>query len=273
MLDAKTTVLSEAELETYRRNGFLVPRYRLGDAEVTELQALTEKIVSDNPHLLDEPMACPHVPDSGVQRLKSTKQWLNVSTHPAILDMIEQIVGPDIILWGSNVFYKRPEEGPAVPWHRDATYWPIKPLTTTSVWIAIWDSVVENGCVRFIPGSHSAGQAGRHFHSDDASLMFPGTLADEEFDAGTACDVELEPGQMVIFDSFTIHGSQPNRGSRRRAGYGLRFMPATSHFDHDAAVHRSEAGSAHHTRPLILVRGVDRCGLNDFSRGHPPASA
>ena len=272
MVDATTTALSDAELANYRRDGFVVPRYRLDDAMLDELQALAEQIVSDNPHLLDEPMACPHVPDSGVQGLKSSKEWLNAATCPAILDMIEQIIGPDIILWGSNVFYKQPEKGPAVPWHRDGTYWPIRPLATTSVWIAIWDSVVENGCMRFIPGSHSAREAGRHFHSDDPTLMFPGTLADEEFDREMACDVELEPGQIVIFDAFTIHGSQPNRGNRRRAGYGLRFMPATSHFDHDAAVHRTEAGSAHHTRPLILVRGTDRCGMNDFARGHPAAS-
>jgi hypothetical protein len=273
MIDQATQLLSDEELETYRNDGFLVPRYRLDDATVAKLQTLTEQLVADNPHLLDQPMACPHVPGSGVQGLKSTRQWLDVSICPAILDIIEQIVGPDIILWGSNVFYKRPEAGPAVPWHRDATYWPIKPLTTTSVWIAIWDSVIENGCVRFIPGSHVARDAGRHFHSDDPSLMFPGTLAPEEFDAGAASDVELEPGQLVIFDAFTIHGSQPNRGRRHRAGYGLRFMPSTSHFNHDAAVHRTEAGSAHHTRPLVLARGIDRCGLNDFSRGHPPATA
>jgi ectoine hydroxylase-related dioxygenase (phytanoyl-CoA dioxygenase family) len=262
-------VLGDDELETYRNEGFLVPRYRLDEATVATLQRLTERLVADNPHLLDQPMTCPHVPNSGVQGLRSSPGWLDICTHPAVLDMVEQIIGPDIILWSSTVFYKRPSEGPAAPWHRDATYWPIRPLATTSVWIAIWESVVENGCVRFIPGSHIAQQTGRHFHSHDPQLMFPGTLAPEEFDESAARDVELEPGQMVIFDAFTIHGSQPNCGRRRRAGYSLRFMPATSHFDHDAAVHRVEPGAGHHTRPLILVRGADRCGRNDFSRGHP----
>ena len=98
-----------------------------------------------------------------------------------------------------------------------------------------------------------------------------GSLGEEEYDERQARDVELEAGQMVIFDAFLIHGSQPNKGTRDRTGYGLRFMPATSHFDHDATVHKTEPGAGHHVRPLILVRGVNRCALNDFSRGHPDA--
>lgn len=262
--------LQSDEVAAYHRDGFVVPRFRLPQADVAELQALSAKLVADNPHLVNQPLACPHVPNSGVQGLKTTKEWMGVSTHPAILDMIEQIIGPDIILWGSNLFYKRAEAGPAVPWHRDAGYWPIKPLATATVWIAVTDSLVENGCLRCIPGSHAARQAGRHFESTEPGLMFPGSLGPEEYDESQAVDVELEAGQMVIFDAFLIHGSQPNKGARDRTGYGLRFMPASSHFDHDAAVHKSEPGAGHHLRPLILVRGVNRCALNDFSRGHPP---
>jgi len=261
--------LQSDEIAAYHRDGFVVPRFRLPPADLSELQTLSARLVADNPHLIDQPLACPHVPNSGVQGLKTTKEWMRISTHPAILDMIEQIVGPDIIFWGSNLFYQRAEAGPAVPWHRDATYWPIKPLATTSVWIAATDSFAENGCLRCIPGSHAARQAGRHFHSADPGLMFPGSLGPEEYDESLALDVELEAGQMVIFDAFLIHGSQPNKGERDRTGYGLRFMPATSHFDHDAAVHKSEPGAGHHMRPLILVRGVNRCPLNDLSRGHP----
>jgi ectoine hydroxylase-related dioxygenase (phytanoyl-CoA dioxygenase family) len=95
------------------------------------------------------------------------------------------------------------------------------------------------------------------------------SLAKEEFDESEAVDVELEPGQMVMFDVYTIHGAAHNRGSIPRAGYALRFMPATSHFDHGAAERRDEPGYAHDTRALVQVRGIDRSGLNDFTRGHP----
>lgn len=264
-------ILSDGELAAFRRDGFLVPRYRLPQADLAALQALTDRIVADNPHLADAPMACPHVPGSGVQQLKASKDWLPLSLHSDILDMVEQIVGPDIVLWGSNLFYKRPLEGPATPWHRDAAYWPIRPLATTSVWIAITDSVKENGCLRFIAGSHAAREIGDHYESQEAGVIIPGTLSADSFDEQEARDVEMEPGQVVLFDCFTIHGAQTNRGTRHRAGYALRFMPATSHYDHDAALtaHRRSPGAAHHTRPLILARGVDRSGKNDFTRGHP----
>lgn len=265
------TILSDAELAAFRRDGFLVPRYRLPAADLARLQALTERIVADNPHLADSPMACPHVPGSGIQGLKSSDAWLPLSLHPDILDIVAQVIGPDIVLWGSNLFYKRPLEGPATPWHRDGAYWPIRPLATTSVWIAISDSVRENGCLRFIAGSHAARELGEHYESKEAGLVIPGTLAPGSFDEAAATDVEMAPGQIVLFDCFTIHGAQSNRGTRHRAGYALRFMPATSHYDHEAALtaHRRSPGAAHHTRPLILARGVDRSGRNDFTRGHP----
>jgi len=92
-------------------------------------------------------------------------------------------------------------------------------------------------------------------------------LAKDEFDESQAVDIELEPGQMVLFDVYTIHGAPHNLGKNPRAGYALRFMPSTSFFNHDGAMHRGEPGYAHDTRALMLVRGVDRSGRNDFTRG------
>lgn len=270
-MPASRKILSAGALAAYHRDGFLVPEYRLPPQDLAALQALTETIVADNPHLADVPMSCPHVPGSGMQGLKSSAAWLPLSLHPDLLDIVEQIAGPDIVLWGSNIFYKRPLEGPATPWHRDAAYWPIKPLTTTSVWIAVSDSTRENGCLRFVAGSHAAQDAGEHYESTEPGLVIPGSLVPGSFDESQARDAEMEAGQIVIFDCYTVHGAASNTGSRRRAGYALRFMPSTSHYDHEAALtaHRRSPGAAHHTRPLILARGVDRSGRNDFARGHP----
>jgi len=96
-------------------------------------------MVEENPHLRDKFMTSPHVKNWGSQGLKSLRahEWLEIARHPDILDTIEQLIGPDIILWGTTLFYKRALEGPATPWHRDAAYWPIKLIATTSVWIAV----------------------------------------------------------------------------------------------------------------------------------------
>lgn len=262
-------ILSADEINSYHRDGFVAPQYHLPESDLAKLQALTLKLVEDNPHLADRHMVGPHVPGSGTEGLKSSPGWMDIATHPDIVGMVEQIIGPDIIQWGTGVFHKRAMSGPATPWHRDAEHTPIRPLETTTVWIAIFDSVLANGCLRFIPGSHSAKQIGSHKYIDSDDLVVGNTLDDVEVDESAARDVELKAGQMVLFDIFTIHGARPNRGTQVRAGYALRFMPATSHYDHDAAVLRDKKGYGHHTRPLILVRGVDRCGRNDFRRGHP----
>ena len=128
---------------------------------------------------------------------------------------------------------------------------------------------IENGCVQFIPGSHSACVAGTHDKQQKPGEFFGGSLNAAEFDASQAVDVELKAGQMVVFDVFTIHGGRANMGARARGGYSLRFMPGTSLYMHDAAQNRDGVGYGHESRALTLVRGQDRTGRNDFRRGHP----
>lgn len=269
MTAATAHVLGVAEIAAYRRDGYLVPRWRLPAADMAKLQRLMARLAEDNPVLLDKPVIGPHLPGSGVQGLKAAPGWIDIATHPRILDMVAQLDGPDLVLWGSSVFYKRAVAGPATAWHRDAKSWPmIRPLAATSVWIAATESHRGNGCLRVVPGSHRAREAGEHGEAHPTASIVARSLAAHEFDESTAVDVELAPGQMVIFDVFTIHGGEANPGAVPRAGYALRFMPATSHYDHDAAGDRDRPGYAHDTRPLLLVRGVDRCGRNDFTRGH-----
>ena len=265
-------LLRPDEIEAYRRDGYLVPRFRLTGDDLTLLQGLIGQLVEDNPDRLDKAMVSPHIPGGGVQNLKVKGGWLPISTHPRIVDIVSQLIGPDVILWGSTVFYKRAAKGPMTAWHRDGQAWPIRPLATTTVWIAASPSTRENGCLRVIPGSHAGRQLGRHVYEDRPDMMVRLSLDPSEVDEDKAVDVELQAGEMVIFDVYTIHGARHNFGTIPRAGYALRFMPATSHFDHDGAFNRNEPGYAHETRGLILVRGVDACGRNDFQRGHPGAS-
>jgi hypothetical protein len=89
------------------------------ESVVAKLQALTTKLIEDNPTLADHHMVGPHVPGSGFEGLKSSPGWLDIATHPDIVDMVEQIVGPDIILWGTGIFHKR--RSPVPPRHGTAT--------------------------------------------------------------------------------------------------------------------------------------------------------
>jgi len=169
-------ILSAEQIEAYHRDGFVVPPYRLPEKDIAKLQALTLKLIEDNPTLADHHMVGPHVPGSGFEGLKSRPGWLDIATHPDIVDIVAQIVGPDIILWGTGIFHKRALAGPATPWHRDASHTPVKPLATTSVWIAVFDSLRANGCLRFLPGTHAARQAGNHIWQEADDLIFGVTV-------------------------------------------------------------------------------------------------
>lgn len=260
--------LSEDEVRRFRADGFLVPDYRLPTDVIDRLQAATEQLIADRPELIDHPIIGPHLPGGGMHGLHADAAFLEVATLPALLDVVEQLTGPDLILWNALLFYKRAEQGPSVPWHRDGFGYPIEPIATTSLWIAVTESTTDNGCLRFIPGSHRTTDPGEHDKTPKDGEMFSGTLDPTTFDASTAVDIVLEPGQFVIFDVYTIHGSQPNNGAVPRAGYACRYFPSTSVYHHGKAEVRDQPGYGHESRALMLVRGVDRSGQNDFERGH-----
>jgi hypothetical protein len=258
------------ELATYRRDGLLVPDYRLPDAQLQRLREALDRLIADNPGVRPEQLISAHVARGGGERVKGNAAFLDFAHDDAILDRVQSIIGRDIVLWGCQVFCKPAGDGMEVPWHQDGRYWPIRPLATCTVWVALDASTRENGCMRYIPGSHS-GQIYRHRRDERADLALDLVLEDGEVDRSAARDVVLGAGQMSMHDVFLVHGSEPNRSTRRRAGVAIRYMPATSHFDR--AIEPRPQNSTGHVvsfaqRPLWLVRGVDR-GRNDFSIGHP----
>jgi phytanoyl-CoA dioxygenase PhyH len=256
-------VLSAGEIAAFRRDGLIVPEAMLSSKQLSHLQGLIDDMDRLNPGLLDKPVVSPHAPGTAKG---DNAAWMAFSTQPLVLDLVEQLMGPDIVMWGAALFYKRAQKAPMTVWHRDADFHPIKPNEALIIWVAAFDSVIENGCLRFIPGSHTAREASRYVSPTDENFTDGMALADEAFDASLARDVEVRAGQMVVFDAHLIHGARPNQGTKPRAGYALRFMPAYAHYDQDWAAREPErfAPSAAQ-RPLFLVRGVDRCGLNILS--------
>lgn len=269
-------MLSQAEVARYHEEGILVPDLRLPPDVIAEMRAALDRLIADNPAVASDFMLCPHLLHDasqemdGVVPLKGDRAWLDFATRPEILDRVEQLIGPDIILWGTTVFGKPAGKGMATPWHQDGEYWPIRPLATCSVWIALDDATPENGCLRVIPGSHRDRRLRRHHASPDPELTLNLELDAEEFDEGEARDVVLEPGQMSMHDIYLLHGSNANRSGKRRAGFVLRFMPASSHYDHALGLEMAPRNAKTNLgkRAIFLVRGRDSSGRNDFGIGH-----
>lgn len=193
--------------------------------------------------------------------------WIEYATAPAVLDAVAQILGEDIILWGSGLFCKSAVGGKATPWHQDAEYWPIRPLRTCTVWIAIDHSTTANGCLRVISGSHKARKMYAHQANSSKNYVLNQEIAPDAMPDASPVDIELKPGAISIHDAFLVHGAEPNNSGQRRAGVAFRYMPASSHFDRELA-HRqtTELGVVDISkRHLHLVRGVNRESRNDLS--------
>lgn len=258
--------LSEVEVTRYREQGYLVPRWRLPHDRLRRMRDSLERLIAENPDVRPEHLVLRW--GGGDRALPTHVAFLDDVRTPEILDIVEPLLGPDIVCWGAHAFCKPAGEGLEVPWHQDGQYWPIRPLATCTVWVALDDSTRENGCLRVIPGSHRAATCYHHRLDERPDLALNQTVTEDQFDERAAVDVELEAGQMSIHDAYMIHGSGANRSNRRRAGLAIRYMPATSLYDRSikmtggAAAIRQDMSR----RPIYLVRGRDRAG-NDFEVG------
>ena len=271
-----TARLSDDEIAHYREQGYVIPRFRLAAEQVHELQETLDALIRDNPGVRPEKLVSAHIEGKNDDGVRGSRRFLELAMHPPIVDLVEQALGPDVILWGCHVFCKPANEGYETPWHQDGHYWPIRPLATCTVWLAIEPSTAENGCLRVIPGSHRDKILHPHLHEDRADLTLNQRMADGVFDEATqAVDLELEPGQMSMHDVFMIHGAKANRSGQRRTGVALRYMPGSSLFDRglNPAEGRSGLAISFATRPLWLLRGADQTGMNDFQVGHANAPA
>lgn len=263
--------LTPAEIDCYRDRGYLVPQYRLAPARLSQLRATLERLIRENPGVRPEKLVSAHIEGMNNEGVRGSREFLDLARDPAILDMVEQVLGPDIILWGCHIFCKPAGDGLETPWHQDGHYWPIRPLATCTVWVALDDSVVENGCLRVIPGSHRARVTHTHLREDRDDLVLTQRTIDDAFDERDAVDIELQAGQMSMHDVYIIHGATVNRSTRRRTGVALRYMPGSSVLERNLTPGEGKTGVPVQwaSRPLWLLRGQDRTGRNDFAVGHP----
>jgi non-heme Fe2+,alpha-ketoglutarate-dependent halogenase len=161
---------------------------------------------------------------------------------------VQDLIGPDILCWGSSFFIKEPRNTAYVSWHQDSTYWGLEPADVVTAWIAFSDSTPENGAMRVIPGSHKLDQVPHRDTFAPENLLSRGQEVMVEVNEREAVVLPLQAGEMSLHHVRLIHGSEPNPSGTRRIGYAIRYVPTCV---------RQAAGS-HDT--ATLVRGVDRFG-------------
>ena len=250
-------MLTETQVQQYHEDGYVVPDYRLSEETLEGIRAAHDRLLDKHPKFRDY---CP-------QLLAWDLSFLNYARNPQILDMVEQVIGPNFALWNSSFFAKPALNGNKTPWHQDGEYWPIRPVATCTVWIAIDDATRENGCLKYMPGSHQRRQLRKHHMNEAEGLTLNQELGPKEYAEDKAFYLELEAGQMALHDVFIVHGSEANTSPDSRRGMTLRYMPTTSVFDRDIADQQTRDMKLiynHADRTLYLMRGEDVSGKNDF---------
>ena len=209
--------LTQAQVEAYHRDGFVFPIDVMSASEANNLRSRLEDIEHNHPDEINP-----------TNRNNSHLSFMCVDEivhHSGLLDAVEDIIGPNILAWGSVLFIKDPDAKSFVSWHQDLTYMPMEPPDGVTAWLALTTSNPRTGCMQMIPGSHRHGIREHIDHYGENNLLTRGQTVNE-VDTDHAVDIVLAPGQISLHHGHTIHSSSPNRSGERRIGIALQqYLP------------------------------------------------
>ena len=216
---ANAKTLSSADVAGFNTAGYIRPISIFNDEEMADIRAyfdaLLEKVIAEGGDSYSISTA----------HLKYGRVY-DLLTNPKIVAHVKDILGDDVVGWGSHFFCKMPGDGKAVAWHQDASYWPLTPTRAVTVWLAIDDADVENACMRFISGSHHHGHLTYRPSGSHEDNVLNQTVENPE-QYGEPIDDILKAGQMSIHSDLLLHGSEANDSHRRRCGLTLRYAHAS----------------------------------------------
>jgi hypothetical protein len=213
-------LLSEKQISDWDTDGCIFPFSAVPPAEaITNLKRFLalEKDIGEEPQNRFKIKA--HLPFP----------WMwNIIRNDTILDAVEDLIGPNILCWGSSFFCKQANDARYVSWHQDSTYYGLSERATVTVWYAFTESKVSSGCMQYIPGTHNLGQIGHEEMGGENNLLMRGQTiqgVDEDF----AVNVELQPGEFSIHHESVVHGSSANGSPKPRIGLSIHYIAPHVH--------------------------------------------
>lgn len=233
-------VLTPEQIERYQAEGAIAPVSLMSRTEMAQLQRRFEALEAT-------------IGSEAQQRYRMKAHlpfpWLTeLIAHPRLIDAVEDVIGPDVICWGSSFFTKKPHDVRFVSWHQDSTYYGLEPPESITCWIAFTDSRKETGCMRIVPGSHKGAAILPHVETYDKNNLLARGQTIELVDESSLVYLEVNAGEFSIHHNKTIHSSQPNRSDTPRIGFAVHF----------AAPHVRQAQYSGAT--ATVMRGQDRFG-------------
>jgi non-heme Fe2+,alpha-ketoglutarate-dependent halogenase len=233
-------LLSSAQIEQYERDGFAAPAAVLSATEVRDLRADLERWEKLQGHPLEYP-----------EKSKSylLYGWADALVHhPKVLDAVEDVLGPDILVYHSTMWIKEAHTPAYVRWHQDGAYFFLDPLDHVTAWVALSEASELAGCMRVVPGTHRLPMIEHDDKPTPHDMIKRGQGISDRFDREKGVSMPLEAGELSLHHTALVHCSPGNDNDDRRMGLGISFVPA-------------------HVKPLgpvkpsaLLVRGQDRYG-------------
>ena len=231
--------LTAEQLQHYRDCGYVSPVEGIGPAKAAEYRRRMEEA---------EKAFGPMDKSSRGSRSHLLFRWAaDLVREPGVLDAVEDLLGPDLLIFSLTVWLKEPREPNFVSWHQDSTYHYLD-SRTVGTWIALSDASVEAGCMEVIPASHRVGQLAHENIVDSNNMLPRGQTVTRDVDFAKTAFMPLRPGQVSLHDSYLVHRSGANDSNDRRIGIGVNFVSP-----------RCKCTSGVKPR-ASLVRGEDRYG-------------
>lgn len=213
-------MLTNDQIDQYQQRGYVFPVPVIDADRVQQTRAALEGFESSQNGKL-----------KASQRSKSFLlfKWLDELIHdPAILDPIEQLIGPDILCWNTIFWIKDEGSTSYVSWHQDTTYWGLSSRNVVTAWLALSPASVEAGCMKVMPGTHTGDVLPHQDTFHDDNMLSRGQSISDGIDEASAVAMPLAPGEMSLHNYRLAHGSGPNLSSDRRIGVSMHFMPTNT---------------------------------------------
>lgn len=211
-------LLTPAQVDGYARDGFVFPVDVLSPTEVRQYRGELEAWERGQGKPIDFP-----------EKSKSYLlfDWADqLVHHPRILDAVEDVIGPDILVYHSTLFVKEAQTPAYVRWHQDSTYFFLSPHLHVTAWVALSDASVEAGCMQALPGSHTWGAFAHDDKPDPMNMIKRGQGISDRFDQAQGTFMPVRAGQMSLHHTDLVHASGGNATSDRRLGYAISYIPA-----------------------------------------------
>jgi ectoine hydroxylase-related dioxygenase (phytanoyl-CoA dioxygenase family) len=247
----KPATLQESQFQSYPEQGYVWPLRAFTDAEAEVVRQRFMEYWNRNMGRFEG-------------SLPRERIWLTIDTHlalpwvcelalhPVVLDAVERVLGPDVLVWNTHWFPKFPGDRSYVSWHQDASYWGLRPPQVTTAWIALSPSTCENGCLQVLPGSHLGELMPQTETYAVDNMLSRGQEITVEIDPAQTLSLELEPGEFSLHHIGIAHGSGANESDIPRIGLAVRYI----------APQVEQAGP--HRDLAMLARGEDRHGHFDL---------